>query len=270
MSPGDDIRQQVQMALGALANSCGPYTRAEGFTYAVRQVGSKVIKIGKTIDPMKRMIDLQNMNGARLQLISLSHHENLERHLHDKHSHTRSHGEWFTLKEDPMPHVDGFCLGCRTFSIIVPQSKWLEDLETIEVPDVPVDIGRIETGSQIGTWHERDHDPMRYLGFPMHGGARDAALAIATTKDHRRTVLSFALASAVRTGSSWLFESDAIRDLVVSAPAHPRSWEFWPGMGRCDTKNWFELLPILKQNIAELATLRVSVKLFTPFPNESP
>ncbi|WP_369167818.1 GIY-YIG nuclease family protein [Streptomyces sp. R28] len=74
--------------------------------YVLGTPGSKTVKIGRTIDPEKRLSDIQRMSPVPLGVL-WTHpggHE-LETNLHRQFSALRTHGEWFTFGGDPVVSV---------------------------------------------------------------------------------------------------------------------------------------------------------------------
>ncbi|MCX5138340.1 GIY-YIG nuclease family protein [Streptomyces sp. NBC_00338] len=85
-------------------DSAGP-AQAE-IVYVIGAPGSTTVKIGRTVNPRKRLAEIQRMSPARLTLL-WSHpggHE-LETNLHRHFSGLRVHGEWFTFQADPVTMV---------------------------------------------------------------------------------------------------------------------------------------------------------------------
>ena len=68
-----------------------------GYVYLARMVGTKLVKIGFSQKPSRRIDALQCQTGINLELISLIPKSNFnhERILHRMHSDLCVHGEWF-------------------------------------------------------------------------------------------------------------------------------------------------------------------------------
>lgn len=83
-----------------------------GWLYALRCESVKLTKIGKAVDPVARIAELERMNAAPLILVGLAHGMRAETELHRRHSARRAHGEWFAIDVNPLP-FDGRCVVCR-------------------------------------------------------------------------------------------------------------------------------------------------------------
>lgn len=251
---------EVEAALERLHERCGRYARPDvGFTYLVRQRETGLVKIGKSVDPVSRIGDLQNMNGGVLEVVGIVHNADMERYLHDRHEADRRHGEWFKVG-DPLPAGE-VCIGCLTFGLRAEEDTVLADLERLEVPDVPIAVNHnVQCGSEIGNWHPRG-EPDR--SYDMTGGGRIGALILSNADDRRTAALDLALLSAARTGGYFLFDMPRIRERMLSIGGHPTAWEFWPGMGRASNpRHWIDLKSTIQENLAELETLEATVNLF--------
>lgn len=108
-----DLVEVVRAAKEALDSRCGA-SRPAGYTYAVRLVGTSMIKIGQAQDPVERIACLQRMCGLPIELVGLSHDWTLETYLHGVHAQQRRHGEWFELSESPIATCHDQCAGCRS------------------------------------------------------------------------------------------------------------------------------------------------------------
>ncbi len=79
--------------------------------YAIEGAGTGLIKLGRAIDPAKRLRELQVGSPVQLRLLA-SAPETLRRTesaLHRTFASSRSHGEWFRLTdEDASAAVLGF------------------------------------------------------------------------------------------------------------------------------------------------------------------
>ena len=63
-------------------------------TYFIQNTTTLEVKIGKSIDPAKRMIDLQSANGSQLVMRGYLEGDR-ESEFHSRFSATRLKGEWF-------------------------------------------------------------------------------------------------------------------------------------------------------------------------------
>ena len=65
-------------------------------TYFIQDTESRnhLIKIGRSLEPIRRLNDLQNSSPVRLRLIGLVL-EDIEGKLHTRFKEQRQHGEWF-------------------------------------------------------------------------------------------------------------------------------------------------------------------------------
>lgn len=64
-------------------------------TYLMHNPNSNLYKIGKSIDPEKRVVDIQGMAGNPLRLLYVIHSD-VERELHTKFATQCHYSEWFT------------------------------------------------------------------------------------------------------------------------------------------------------------------------------
>ena len=62
-------------------------------TYLLLCPSARLVKIGKSINPTRRMLDLRTMNAAELEPLLVFKVE--EAWLHAKFADLRHHGEWF-------------------------------------------------------------------------------------------------------------------------------------------------------------------------------
>ena len=110
------ITEAAARCVVAIDDRCFPsgYPSGEcpGYLYAVRQVDGGPVKIGKAIDPVARMGEIQRMNPRPLMLVGLSHHQIEESWLHRRNRRRRLHGEWFDIDENPLPLVGDLCFVC--------------------------------------------------------------------------------------------------------------------------------------------------------------
>jgi hypothetical protein len=77
------------------------------YTYFIFSYESRLVKIGKSSDPRKRMDALQTSTGASLHFIG-SINENIEAILHEKLAKYRVRGEWFTWNQEVSQCVNSY------------------------------------------------------------------------------------------------------------------------------------------------------------------
>lgn len=78
----------------------------DALVYFIKNEDNGHIKIGHSIDPEKRLLDLQVSNSARLSIISTRDGgEPMEKHLHQKFAHLKIRGEWFTPGDDLLAYI---------------------------------------------------------------------------------------------------------------------------------------------------------------------
>lgn len=76
---------------------------SEERVYVIGTPGSNTVKIGRTIDLVKRLADIQRMSPVPLEVLwSTPGGHELETRLHRHFKPQRSHGEWFTFESDPI------------------------------------------------------------------------------------------------------------------------------------------------------------------------
>lgn len=72
--------------------------RPEGLVYFIQSVDGGPIKIGTSVDPRKRLREIQTSHPSRLQIVGLIEGGIArERELHQTFAHLRLEGEWFAL-----------------------------------------------------------------------------------------------------------------------------------------------------------------------------
>lgn len=91
-------RQRIALAipilLGAEAEERRSREVATVWTYFIQHPKTSLIKIGKSVCPESRLLQLEGGAGARLKLLG-SIAGDKEKELHEKFAHLRQHGEWF-------------------------------------------------------------------------------------------------------------------------------------------------------------------------------
>jgi len=99
-------------------------------TYLIQSVKGGPVKIGKSLDPEKRLASMQTGSPVELQLLAVIPRD-VERELHDRFSHAHSHGEWFAPTEDLVAFVDELAGKAETTDIamggIDMDGEWLGD-----------------------------------------------------------------------------------------------------------------------------------------------
>jgi hypothetical protein len=105
--------KHITWALEDLARcDCHRRPQMPGFTYVIGSEHDGLVKVGKTYQPMRRLLDLQSMNAGPLTLLGLVHGAWLEELLHHAYASHRRHGEWFAMPS-PLPTAHGsVCYGC--------------------------------------------------------------------------------------------------------------------------------------------------------------
>lgn len=79
--------------------------RAE-VVYVLGSQGSHTVKIGRTVDLVKRLSDIQRMSPSRLEVLwSHPGGAGLETRLHRHFRNLRSHGEWFVFEDSPVEAI---------------------------------------------------------------------------------------------------------------------------------------------------------------------
>ncbi|MGW6865114.1 GIY-YIG nuclease family protein [Streptomyces sp. NPDC054901] len=74
--------------------------------YVIGPPGGRTVKIGVTIDLVRRLREIQNMSPVELKVLwSTPGGLALEQALHGHFAEIRSHGEWFTFTSNPVHAV---------------------------------------------------------------------------------------------------------------------------------------------------------------------
>lgn len=76
------------------------------FVYVIGSPGSSTVKIGRSINPKRRLSEIQAMSPVPLAILAVhvGDHE-VETYLHRRFASARQHGEWFTFEVDPLRAV---------------------------------------------------------------------------------------------------------------------------------------------------------------------
>lgn len=117
LSRTDDIRSSLAGALRMLP--CRVLDPRPSFVYAIQAMGSQMVKVGRTVKPSTRILDLQIGSPLPLVFLAICHgHCRLEESLHLVLRRRRSHGEWFRAADLHVEIRRAFhppgdeCLGC--------------------------------------------------------------------------------------------------------------------------------------------------------------
>ena len=77
------------------------------FVYLMKSELTGLLKIGISIDPVKRRRTLETAQGGRIELLKIiSGGRNIERKLHDKFSNYRKDGEWFEYSSEILDYFE--------------------------------------------------------------------------------------------------------------------------------------------------------------------
>ena len=71
-----------------------------GFIYLIKNIETSEYKIGKSINPYKRLLQLQTGNTCRLEIVHLFETklvDKVEKALHNTYHSLKKEGEWFDL-----------------------------------------------------------------------------------------------------------------------------------------------------------------------------
>lgn len=72
----------------------------EDHVYVIGPRGGSVVKIGRSVDPKKRVTEIQLMSPLPLDVLWSHSGGHLEAKLHGRFAHLRTHGEWFDFGDD--------------------------------------------------------------------------------------------------------------------------------------------------------------------------
>jgi hypothetical protein len=93
-------KREEQLARGQIRNAVQTKGDMVSRVYFVRDMGTKDIKIGVSVDPQGRLDSMRVGHPGRLELLgSIPGFPGDERHLHRQFRRLRVRGEWF--REDP-------------------------------------------------------------------------------------------------------------------------------------------------------------------------
>lgn len=80
-----------------------PEPQSTEVVYVLGTPGSSIVKIGRTTNLSKRLADIQRMSPVPLEALwTHPGGHDLESNLHRHFKAMRSHGEWFTFRQDPV------------------------------------------------------------------------------------------------------------------------------------------------------------------------
>ena len=164
--------------------------------YVIGTPGSNTVKIGRSVNLKKRFADLRRMSPVPL-VILWSHPggSELESKLHRHFGEIRSHGEWFTFTDDPVPAIQS----------AVKEEPWIAAAEA----------KRLERAAQREAARKRidDLDPafeaalneVRAIEDPLERfkAARAFRAAIAETDCSLRQVQKQVILALKEQGLSW-------------------------------------------------------------------
>lgn len=83
----------------------------EGYVYLIRATGQNLYKIGKSINPEKRVQSIIGGLPMKAEVIHIAwfeDHSYAEQMFHDTFSKTRQNGEWFVLEDEDVEFVKSF------------------------------------------------------------------------------------------------------------------------------------------------------------------
>jgi hypothetical protein len=80
-----------------------PESQQTEVVYAIGSPDSNMVKIGRTTNLDRRLADIQRMSPVPLAILwTHPGGSDLEANLHRHFKALRSHGEWFTFRQDPV------------------------------------------------------------------------------------------------------------------------------------------------------------------------
>ncbi|MEV4424029.1 GIY-YIG nuclease family protein [Streptomyces sp. NPDC049602] len=73
------------------------------FVYVMGSPGIRTVKIGRSVDPKRRLAQIQLMSPVPLELLAVHVGDHaVETYLHRRFASLRTHGEWFAFEVDPL------------------------------------------------------------------------------------------------------------------------------------------------------------------------
>ncbi|MEE1931425.1 GIY-YIG nuclease family protein [Streptomyces sp. TRM 70351] len=109
-----------------------------GQVYVIGSPGNWTVKIGVSVDLVRRLREIQNSSPVKLAVLwSTPGGLALEQALHDHFAGIRSHGEWFAFTSDPVRAVQA-ALGSG--SVVVPSPVLPEKRSFRQPPPFDADL----------------------------------------------------------------------------------------------------------------------------------
>jgi hypothetical protein len=87
-----------------------PIKDGPGYIYFIENTHDSLIKIGKSLNPSKRLKELQTGSGFELRLIAQKYCSKMlkmEQHLHKKFEEDQMEGEWFLPSSGLLEYIGG-------------------------------------------------------------------------------------------------------------------------------------------------------------------
>ncbi len=82
-----------------------------GYVYVIQDTEfSKFYKIGRTVEPERRISDIRNILPGRSEIVAIIDTQDaptLERQLHQRYTENRKRGEWFALTDAQVREICG-------------------------------------------------------------------------------------------------------------------------------------------------------------------
>ena len=111
-APGTNARMLVMREKGAYSTKRHNTLRVdEGYVYLIRATGQNLYKIGKSINPEKRVQSIIGglpMKADVVHIAWFEDHSYAEQMFHDTFSKTRQNGEWFVLEDKDVEFIKSF------------------------------------------------------------------------------------------------------------------------------------------------------------------
>ena len=111
-APGTNARMLVLREKGAYSTKRHKTLRVnEGYVYLIRETGQNLYKIGKSINPKKRVRSIIGGHPNKADVVHIAwfeDHSYAEQMFLDTFSKTRQNGEWFILEEEDVEFIKSF------------------------------------------------------------------------------------------------------------------------------------------------------------------
>ena len=111
-APGTNARMLVLREKGAYSTKRHKTLRVnEGYVYLIRETGQNLYKIGKSINPKKRVRSIIGGHPNKAHVVHIAwfeDHSYAEQMFLDTFSKTRQNGEWFILEEEDVEFIKSF------------------------------------------------------------------------------------------------------------------------------------------------------------------